>query len=442
MCTMNFEKFLKRFSLLSVSFLTLGSVPALAQSDAGYAPPPMFEDMTPPMVRPEGKDGYLVEPKKSENTPAVQSNAPVPKPPGVMPRVSVDPNANPVQAAPTPAPAPAPVVAPTAPVVPVPPPVVEAPKPPVMQKPIVEERPVPKPAPRKVSKPVEKAAVPTPKPAVVPAPVPPQKPVVATPKQEEPAPAITTQAPAVPATPKEPVVMDKPQEAAPQPLPPVAEKPVEKPVEEQVPPPPEPEQKAEPAKPVAPTPRDPSVSAIKGPKTMPAMPAGNVDQQVTFDAAPDSKKEETILERQQNEPKEEATLTPKPFVPAPKAGVAPAAFERGEQGALKKTIEYKPGQIGLPDNEVDPVAAGVVRELDKDDKKDWRVQIRSYATPNGAGLSSDRRTSLSRALSLRSSLIAQGVSASRIDVLSSGSDTDGKGPADRIDLYLYGPAEE
>lgn len=433
---MNFEKFLKRFSLLSVSFLALGSAPVLAQNDPGYAPPPMFEDMTPPMVRPEGRDGYLVVPKKSDNTKLPSAPAPTAseKPSVVIPRVSVDPDAVPVQPRQAqPQPAPAPVVAPVAPTPPV---AVQQPK---MMQPIIEEAaPTPQPAPRKVSRPPEKVAVPAPKPAAVPAPVPPQKPVIETAKEQTPAVPAT---PVAPPAPKEELV----QESTPPPLPPVAEKPVNKPVEklvEETPPtPPVPVKNAEPPRTAGPVPRDPDVSAIKGPKTMPSMPASNVDQQVMFDTAK-APEEETLLQRQQKEPKEEATLTPKPFVPAPKAGVAPATFEPGEQGALKKTIVYKPGQIGLSDAEVDPVAAGVVNELDKDEKKEWRVQIKSFATATGTGLSSDRRTSLSRALSLRSTLIAQGVSASRIDVLSQGMDTDGKGPEDRIDLYLYGPAVE
>ncbi len=178
---------------------------------------------------------------------------------------------------------------------------------------------------------------------------------------------------------------------------------------------------------------------------MPALPAGNVDQQTTFN--PEEHRtigvtEETMLETRQKQAEQEKTLEQKPFVPAPKAGVTPTSFESGEQGALKKTVLFEPGQIGLPAPDADPIAAGVVKELDKDDKKDWRVQIRSYATPHGAGLSSDRRIALSRALSLRSTLITQGVAASRIDVLSNGLEIDSKGPGDRIDLYLYGPAEE
>lgn len=196
---------------------------------------------------------------------------------------------------------------------------------------------------------------------------------------------------------------------------------------------------------IKPVQRDPSQSAIKGPKTMPALPTEAVDEQVTFDAkeqvaAPESA--QTIMERHQQEARaksknREGTLTP--IVPAPNPNVTPASFDPGEQGVLKKSIPYQPGQIGLPPADTDPIVAGVVKELGNDDKEDWRVQIRAFATPHGTGLSSDRRIALSRALSLRSSMITQGVAASRIDVMAEGLQTDASKPGDRIDLYLFGP---
>lgn len=187
---------------------------------------------------------------------------------------------------------------------------------------------------------------------------------------------------------------------------------------------------------------------------MPSLPVDDVDEHVIFDA-PQTQDEPTILERMQPAKQSPAPVAPAdsvpphtpveksvtPIVPAPKKDVTPATFDNGGQNGLKKIIPYEPGQIGLPAAETDAIAAGVVQELDAEGKKAWRVQIKSFATPHGAGISSDRRLALSRALSLRSSLIAQGVAASRIDVLAEGLQTDNTGPADRIDLYLYGPKE-
>lgn len=373
---------------------------AQAQQEAGYAPPPMFEDMTPPMVRPQGQDGYLVTPKASTNTPLPQPT--LDRPPVVVPRISVDPDA--ARPAPTPskaAPAPnyVPVVpaAPVAPAAPVPPPAVPAaPVIPPKMKPIIEETyikrdtaPVKKPASAKKSS---------------------EEPRTEAIKKPEPTPSPSK--PIVPAAPS------KPEGETKAPLPPSAEAPI-----------------IEPAK------RDPHVSVIQGPKTMPALPTGNVEQQVTFEQQPAPETPETIMERHRKEAQAkragEPTLTP--IVPAPNPNVQPAEFDRGGQDVLKKIIPFQPGQISVPAADADPIVAGVVKELDREEMKDWRVQIKAYATPHGTGLSSDRRIALSRALSLRSTMIAQGVPAGKIDVLAEGLQSEGASPPDRIDLYLYGP---
>lgn len=188
--------------------------------------------------------------------------------------------------------------------------------------------------------------------------------------------------------------------------------------------------------------RDPNVSAIQGPKTMPALPTGEVAAEPLFkpEESPD---EPTMFERQQMKAQDEGKDEKKdlaPVVPRPKEGVTPLNFEPGEQGALKKSLPFQPGQIRLEGAQTDEIAAGVVNELEREGHENWRIQIRAHATPTGAGLNSDRRIALNRALSLRTSLIAQGVPAGKIDVMAEGqSNGQNGGPADRIDLYLYGP---
>lgn len=369
-----------------------------AQQDPNYAPPPMFDDMTPPMVRPQGQDGYLVTPKASPNTPLPE---PTPqRPPVVIPRVSVDPDApRPAVAAPptptpTTIPAPAqqaPAAQPVKPIAPVAPPVVTAPGKPEMMKPIVEETYIPREKPAaKVQKP--------------------KKP------NEEP----RTEAVGKPKTviaPSKPKAPEKPEVSGKAPPPPSAEAPIIEPVK-----------------------RDPSHSVIQGPKTMPALPTENVDQQVTFDTAPETP--ETIMERHRKEVQGSKEETLKPIVPAPNPNVTPSSFEPAEQGVLKKIIPYQAGQISLPNAEADPIVAGIVKQLDANERETWRVQIRSFATPHGTGLSSDRRIALSRALSLRSTMITQGVPANQIDVSAEGLQATPGGPPDRVDVYLYGPKDE
>jgi hypothetical protein len=197
-------------------------------------------------------------------------------------------------------------------------------------------------------------------------------------------------------------------------------------------------------------------SAIKGPKTMPALPAEKVDTQVLYNGDEDKGAQLTIFERQQKMAAEEkktatqaVTTVPAnissgkavepidPVVPRPKDSSSAVRFETETQQALKKVIHYEPGQIRLVEGVTNSIAAGVVKELDTEDKRDWRVHIKSYATPHGDGISSDKRIALSRALSLRSSLIEQGVPANRMDVLAEGIPADGTKGVDRIDLYLY-----
>jgi outer membrane protein OmpA-like peptidoglycan-associated protein len=64
-----------------------------------------------------------------------------------------------------------------------------------------------------------------------------------------------------------------------------------------------------------------------------------------------------------------------------------------------------------------------------------RLQLKAYAAGTRETVSRARRLSLSRALSVRSYLIRQGVRSTRIDVRALGNKTGG-GPADRVDIFV------
>ncbi|MCH9052042.1 MAG: OmpA family protein [Proteobacteria bacterium] len=64
-----------------------------------------------------------------------------------------------------------------------------------------------------------------------------------------------------------------------------------------------------------------------------------------------------------------------------------------------------------------------------------RLQLKAYAAGTKDTVSRARRLSLSRALSVRSYLIKQGVRSTRIDVRALGNKTGG-GPADRVDIFV------
>lgn len=372
---MKSARLLKPLKFVSLIAALLFPVPGAFAQDAGYVPPPMFEDMGAPQLRPQSDTGNLVEQKSSPNT-------------------QLPPEAPNVRAAMPPRVSPAPDTASSVTTTRVP------------------ARPV-----QPVTKPVPPAAAKKMQPII-------------DPRDKKKAPvAATTEAPAAPVV-------------KPAPKPTVAKS-------EAVTPPDRPETVAAPSQPagskaakIAPVKRDPKESAIQGPKTMPALPTEQVHTQETFlPETQESASEPTILERSQKAATQEAKKqTPAP--PVPKKDVAPASFDQAEQGVLKRTIPFAQGQIGLSSAEIDPVAVAVSQELDAAGKEAWRVQIKAYASAYGTGVSSDKRISLSRALSLRTALIAQGIPAARIDVLAEGAQSAEGGPADRIDLYLYGPATE
>lgn len=389
--------------LLSLSAIVSYAPISIAQ-DSGYAPPPMFDDMTPSMVRPQSNNGYIVEPKASPNTqlPPETPNAK----PVILPRVSPAPasaDAPPVTTTPVQK---KPAVAPT------------APAPPKKMQPIIDPRDTQAkkaPAVKPVEKPVvKKPVVETPK---APAPVPPQKPAAEAPVAKK------IEAPSAPAKPEIPAEPVKVQEKKAGPTSSTGDERT------------------------APIKRNPKESAIKGPKTMPALPTEDIVKQNTFQSAKpaDEKETQTIMERhkrQTEEAKKKTEDKKEPVAVRPKENVPPASFQKGEQGAMKRTIPFAQGQIGLSSEEINPVAVAVTQELDRDGQEEWRVQIKAYATPYGTGVSSDKRIALSRALSLRTALIEQGVPAARIDVLAEGQQTGSGEKPDRIDLYLYGPESD
>lgn len=63
-----------------------------------------------------------------------------------------------------------------------------------------------------------------------------------------------------------------------------------------------------------------------------------------------------------------------------------------------------------------------------------RLQVRAYAGATGEDAGSARRSSLKRALAVRSRLIEGGIRSTRIDVRALGAAGD-DGPADRVDIY-------
>ena len=97
------------------------------------------------------------------------------------------------------------------------------------------------------------------------------------------------------------------------------------------------------------------------------------------------------------------------------------------------SIGFQPGITGI--------AAGDRKQLEalsgrlKDTQA--RLRLRAYASAEGSSVSRARRTSLKRALEVRSLLIEYGMRSTRIDVRALGEANDG-GPEDRVDIVLIG----
>lgn len=128
-----------------------------------------------------------------------------------------------------------------------------------------------------------------------------------------------------------------------------------------------------------------------------------------------------------------------PPVAAPKtvaalpAGLTPAAPKPSAPAAgVSAAILFAPGAVELTPGaraQLDAVLASL--------SGTQRVQLKAYAAgaPDDAEV---RRTSLKRALSVRSHLLAAGMESTRIDVRALGPAGDG-GPDDRLDVIVVAP---
>jgi outer membrane protein OmpA-like peptidoglycan-associated protein len=85
--------------------------------------------------------------------------------------------------------------------------------------------------------------------------------------------------------------------------------------------------------------------------------------------------------------------------------------------------------------EEDKVLRGLITKLKRDDK--LRVQILAFAASTPETASAARRLSLTRALSVRSAIVSDGINADRLDVRAMGAgDGDKTQPPDRVDLIF------
>ena len=125
-------------------------------------------------------------------------------------------------------------------------------------------------------------------------------------------------------------------------------------------------------------------------------------------------------------PPAQADSTPAPTTPARMAMAAPP-MGFGDSLALA----FVPGSASLTreaEAQLDKLAA-LLRETED------RLQLKAFASADADNTSRARRTSLSRALAVRSYLIEAGIRSTRIDVRALGVARDG-GAEDRVDVIL------
>lgn len=121
--------------------------------------------------------------------------------------------------------------------------------------------------------------------------------------------------------------------------------------------------------------------------------------------------------------------------PAPAAAPKPSAATTALADSGTIQLLFDAGQSDFTDRMAAPLAS-LVKDLKNNEKS--RVQLLAYAASVDGNASKARRLSLSRALSVRAHLMAQGIASTRMDVRALG-DRDKSGPADRVDVLLLVP---
>ena len=118
---------------------------------------------------------------------------------------------------------------------------------------------------------------------------------------------------------------------------------------------------------------------------------------------------------------------------APPQVVALPGFDLPAEGGALAVVEFNGAET-----ELSPAAADILRGIaDSITVADRRIQLNAYAGGSPETVAAARRLSLSRALTVRSFLIEQGVRSTRIDVRALGVPEEGdEAPPERVDILL------
>ncbi|GEM_PF-6151302 len=112
----------------------------------------------------------------------------------------------------------------------------------------------------------------------------------------------------------------------------------------------------------------------------------------------------------------------------------PPGVKKAAKSSGPAMITFAAGEVTLSDEATGTITNDVVAAMKQ--APNSRVQIVAYSTSSDGKESSARRTSLSRALSVRSYLISQGIDATRMDVRAMGVPTAAGAAADKVDMIV------
>jgi len=100
----------------------------------------------------------------------------------------------------------------------------------------------------------------------------------------------------------------------------------------------------------------------------------------------------------------------------------------------KVTLPFKPGQVDMDDSVSAYLKPDIVESLKSSTNS--RIQILAYSSAPDGKESQARRISLSRALAVRSYLVAKGIDAARMDVKALGLHPDPKAAPDQVEMSV------
>lgn len=192
-------------------------------------------------------------------------------------------------------------------------------------------------------------------------------------------------------------------------------------------------------KPVLEAKQEKATGVVKGPKTMPAVPAQTFDAEVIYENR-DGQVEGAILRRHQLEKTQERAKESSVLEAAPQGAqterLALDIYDLADGKARKITLPYSKGQENAQQDILKSLQVETQSILKQN--PEWRLQIQAFASPYDEGQSSDRRMALTRALAIRQTLLESGIEPRAMDVRALGSQTSDP-QKDRVDIILYAP---